>query len=232
MPAGTQPGGDEDGRWASIWATETVPAFDAGGSARALLDLLASPPAPLRPLGGARVLIPGAGRGYDAATFVRAGAAEAVALDIVPAAIDAATAWLSESNAPPTARAACGDFFSLPPDVGPPFDVGYDYTFFCALPPAWRAAWGAAWAAALKPGGTLIALQFPMSPPDDPARPGPPWPVSHDAYAAALQPAGFRRVYCERVPDGHSFASGVHDRNGREWVSVWVLDNTGGGGGG
>jgi methyl halide transferase len=227
------PGGDEGGRWAAIWASEATPAFDAGASPRALVDLLASPDAP--DVKGKRVLIPGAGRGYDSATFVRAGAAEAVALDIVPAAVAAATSWLAspasglDGGKGGTARAVCGDFFNLPAEAGAPFDVGFDYTFFCALPPAWRGDWGKAWARALKaPGGVLVTLQFPMSPPDDPARPGPPWPVSHDAYAHALEPAGFVRVHDAKVPDGHSAVSGAHDRNGREWLSVWVL---GGGGG-
>jgi len=227
------PGGDEEtARWTKIWVEEAVPAFDAGGSARALTDLLASSPA-APPLAGARVLVPGAGRVYDAATFVKSGAAEAVALDIVPAAVDAARAWLAspasglDGGATTAARAVCGDFFALPPDAAPPFDVGYDYTFFCALPPARRPAWAAAWAAALRPGGVLITLCFPMSPPDCPARQGPPWPVSHAAYEAALSPVGFHRTHCARVPDGHSFKSDGHDRNGREWMSVWVL--TGGG---
>ncbi len=222
--------GDEDGRWAKIWGEVPPggrPPFDAGASPRALVDLLASPAAP--PVQGARVLIPGAGRGYDAATLVRAGAASAVALDIVPAAVDAATSWLAgQTDLPPgAATAACGDFFNLPPSLTPAaspfFDGGFDYTFFCALPPAWRAAWGVAWGRAIRRGGWLVTLQFPVAPPDDLNRPGPPWPVTAEAYEGALLPAGFALVRRAVVPPGHSFRSedGSHDRNGREWVAVW-----------
>jgi len=187
--------------------------------------LLANPDLPLA---GARVLIPGAGRGYDAATFVRAGAATAVALDVVPAAADAAAAWLAAHGLPGRTHAVCADFFSLPAIgvAAPPFDGGYDYTFFCAIPPSWRPAWGEAWGRAIKAGGWLVTLQFPLSPPDDPGRQGPPWPVTGDAYEEALTPAGFVLKRREKVPEGHSFVSadGAHSRNGREWVAVWVKE--------
>lgn len=43
-----------------------------------------------------------------------------------------------------------------------PFDVAYDYTFFCALPPALHHKWAAAYGRMIRPGGVLVALVYPI----------------------------------------------------------------------
>lgn len=43
-----------------------------------------------------------------------------------------------------------------------PFDLGFDYTFLCALHPDMRRDWAPAWGRLLRPGGLLLTLIFPV----------------------------------------------------------------------
>lgn len=82
-------------------------------------------------------------RGYDVFAFATAGAAVSAGLDLSPEAVAAAkAAQQSELADNPAASAAvhlvAGDFFNHSrsgADYKGPFDVGYDYTFLCALHP-------------------------------------------------------------------------------------------------
>ena len=208
----------EDERWHKVWAAEEVPRFDAGRASPALVAALTDG---RFNVAGARVVIPGCGRGYDVAAFVRAGAAHAEGVELVPAAAEAARAWLDSPEAgldvEQRARAAVvvRDFFQ--PHTAPPADCGFDYTFFCAFPPARRPEWAAAWAAALRPGGTLVTLIFPDDGDANPGRVGPPWPSSPADVKAALAGAGFGALWLERVPDEASHPG----RGGNEWLAAW-----------
>lgn len=55
--------------------------------------------------------------------------------------------------------------------------------------PSQRSAWAAGWARALKPGGLLLALVFPVDSNMDPNM-GPPYPVTPQLYEQLLGPAG------------------------------------------
>ena len=81
-----------------------------------------------------------------------------------------------------------GDFFSYA-DPGGAFDLGYDYTFLCALHPSMRKDWATAWGKHLKPGGELITLIFPVDPSREGVE-GPPWPVTPELYKDLLVPIG------------------------------------------
>jgi SAM-dependent methyltransferase len=106
---------DELRRWTSVWRSEDKPRFDASASSPALLRLLESDEAVSQALrgdesSGARVLVPGCGRGYDIASFARAAAASAsssspsgdsknkktviTGWDYVPEAVRSAKEWL------------------------------------------------------------------------------------------------------------------------------------------
>ncbi|KAF6261892.1 S-adenosyl-L-methionine-dependent methyltransferase [Scenedesmus sp. NREL 46B-D3] len=119
-------------------------------------------------LQGKRALVPGCGRGYDVVAFAAAGATLSVGLDICPDAIAAANSQRDEQLAghPNAAQAAAatelsvGDFFSYNHSSGQLFDVGYDYTFLCALHPGMRASWAQGWARLLAPGGELLTWCF------------------------------------------------------------------------
>jgi methyl halide transferase len=113
-----------------------------------------------------------------------------------------------------SAHVVGGDFFEWT-DGDKPFDVGFDYTFFCALSPHMRAKWGPAWHRLLRPGGLLVTLIFPVD--EDQNRQGPPWPVTPEMYKEALEPYGFTLRSLEKVPNELSHKG----RGGREYLAVW-----------
>ncbi len=109
-----------------------------------------------------------------------------------------------------------GDFFTFTPDDGQGFDIGFDYTFLCALSPEMRADWGGSWHRILRPGGLLVTLIFPVD--ADVDREGPPWPVSPELYKTLLlENDGFVLKSLEKVPDEQSHEK----RAGREYMAVW-----------
>ena len=90
--------------------------------------------------------------------------------------------------------------------------------FFCALHPDMRRAWAEGWARRLRPGGTLIALAFPI---EDSDRIGPPWPLQLADYEAALVLCGFKCVRQAAVPPAQAT---VPDRAEREILTLWVKE--------
>eukprot|EP00878_Enallax_costatus_P022107 GHUV01023442.1.p1 GENE.GHUV01023442.1~~GHUV01023442.1.p1 ORF type:complete len:180 (+),score=39.00 GHUV01023442.1:431-970(+) len=138
-----------------------------------------------------RVLVPGCGRGYDVFCFARAGA-QAVGLDLCTEAVAVAAGERDKELAQHPEAAAraefvAGNFFEYQHTSGQQFDVGYDYTFLCALHPDMRKDWASAWSRLIAPGGELVTLIFPVGP-------GwignPPWQVSPELYQELLVPQG------------------------------------------
>lgn len=81
--------------------------------------------------------------------------------------------------------------------------------------PLCRQQWASSWAAALRPGGTLITLIFPIDPAADPAV-GPPFPVSPELYQQLLVPAGFELMSLQQpCPKSHE------GRGGKEALALW-----------
>ncbi len=155
-------------------------------------------------------MVTGAGRGYDAFALASAGW-QVTGLDLAPTAATAFEAErASRGVAPAQARIALGDFFTWNPPQR--FDVIWDYTFLCALPPGQRHRWGARMDELLAPGGVLATLVFPMVHPDD-GYTGPPWPLFPDDIAAVLP--SWTRTH-EAVPT-HSHPG----RESKERVCLW-----------
>ena len=102
-----------------------------------------------------RILIPGAGRAYEAEHLHRAGYEHGVVADIAQEALNALAARVPTF---PPAHLLLADFFALVPE--PPYDCIVEQTFFCALNPALRPAYARQCAALLRPGGTLVGLLF------------------------------------------------------------------------
>lgn len=150
---------------------------------------------------------------YDAAYFASRLGLEAWGVDISSAAIEAAKAvslrcchygdldnvsvkfWTTPHaqfvaampNPPNNVEFKALDFFNFDlPSDGKKFILAYDYTFFCAIPPAMREAWGKRYAELVSTGGVLLCLIFPI---DGDRAGGPPYSVSADAYRAVLEPA-------------------------------------------
>eukprot|EP01025_Chloroclados_australasicus_P012309 TRINITY_DN1565_c2_g1_i1.p2 TRINITY_DN1565_c2_g1~~TRINITY_DN1565_c2_g1_i1.p2 ORF type:complete len:221 (-),score=24.48 TRINITY_DN1565_c2_g1_i1:252-914(-) len=162
-----------------------------------------------------RVLVPGCGRGYDVIAFAQAGSSQAIGLEISKVAVEEAKKHKDTLGLQPevavNAQFQCGDFFEYK-DKG--FDVGYDYTFLCAIHPDFRAQWSETWFELIKPGGELVTLIYP----NDPKRnPGPPWYANPNVIRRLLLDAGFQCEQLEDVPSHLSFS----DRVGYEVLGRW-----------
>lgn len=123
--------------------------WDFGGIPQALHSYLSSHPH------GGHALIPGCGSGYEIEAFAAAGYS-VTAIDFSPSAVQKARARLDPALAE---RVVLGDFFTYD-FADSPFDLIYERTFLCALPPdLWR-AYADRVATMLKPGGVLAGLHF------------------------------------------------------------------------
>lgn len=136
---------------------------------------------PLFPSG--RVLVPGAGLGYDAREFAKHGF-EVVAVDFAQAAADAMRGALTPATAHEIVQ---DDLFQLPASWNETFDYVLEYTCYCAIDPTRRAEYVDVVTRVLKRGGTYVALAFPLS--DHTG--GPPFAVNADELIALFEVRGF-----------------------------------------
>lgn len=102
-----------------------------------------------------RILIPGAGRAYEAEYLRQLGFRQVFVVDLAPEPLQALAARVPDF---PTEHLLQADFFELP--TAEPYDLIVEQTFFCALDPAMRPAYARQCAALLRPGGTLMGLLF------------------------------------------------------------------------
>lgn len=110
-----------------------------------------------------------------------------------------------------------GDFYGSFPGREGKFDVVFDYTFFCAMPPSRRPDWAKQMKDLVKPGGKLVCLEFPLGKPAHTE--GPPWGVTEEIYVELLEKNGFKRV--DRFLPDRIHAIGI----GKTMCSIWVRDN-------
>ena len=97
------------------------------------------------------------------------------------------------------------------------FDLIFDYTFFCALPPALRPDWGRQIARLLCPqNGRLLTFIYPIVP-GAPREEGPPYPVTLDDYRSVLEPNGIVLTTDGAYASDHT----VDVRKGKELVAFW-----------
>lgn len=140
---------------------------------------------------GSRVLIPGCGSGYEIAAFAAAGA-DVTAVDLSPAAIERAR---RQQAAAARVNLLTGDFFRLALPAGG-FDVVYERTFLCALPPSLWPDYRRRMLELLRPGGGLVGFfYFAVTEPAD----GPPFGLPPGA-AEELFAAPFRLERDEDSP--------------------------------
>ena len=154
-----------------------------------------------------RMIVPGAGRGHDARLFARHGF-QVTGVDFADDAVRDMQA-LSTPDAPVMVLQA--DLFDLPPDFDGAFDYVLEYTCYCAIDPARRTEYADLVARLLKPGGTYIALLFPIW--DHLG--GPPFAVSPDELDRLLAERGFTLLHRETPPDS------VPQRRGLEELVVY-----------
>ncbi len=156
--------------WNPRYASGHTP-WDFGGVPAAAREFIGAHPR------GGRLLIPGCGSGYELEAFVAAGY-DALAIDFSPTAVARAQARLDASLGH---RVQLADFFAS--DFGHDFDLIYERTFLCALPPARRRAYANRIAELLRPGGVLAGFFFFAGTAE---ADGPPWGLEPTAIETLL----------------------------------------------
>ncbi len=182
--------------------------WDLGGPTPALRRLLAS-----GELVPGRLIVLGAGRGHDAREFARHGFT-VTAVDFADDAV-AGMRRLADPDAPVEIRQA--DIFTLPEELNHRFDTVLEYTCFCAINPARRREYADLVARLIRPGGTYVALIFPL----DQHLGGPPFAVAAHEVLSLFAARGFTLVRRETPADS------VPQRQGLEELLIFGQTGTG-----
>ena len=140
-----------------------------------------------------KMIVPGAGRGYDARVFARHGFT-VTAVDFASDAIRDMH-LLAEPDAPVAIVHA--DWFDLPSFFEGTFDYVLEYVAYCAIDPARRAEYAEVVNWLLKPGGRFIGLMFPISH----HKGGPPFGVSSHEIIKTLTVQDFTLTHREYPVD-------------------------------
>jgi len=201
-----------------------------------------------------RAFVPGCGRGYDVLLLASFGY-DAYGLEVSPNALAACEAYAQEqlskgAESPYAARdpkvgrgnvkCILGDFFSSEWEasngIDSGFDLIYDYTFLCALPPPLRPKWAKRISQLLAAQGSLITLEFPTY--KHPSTGGPPWGLQPELYEVLLAAPGEEVEYDaegyvvqneERLRRGKGLKRVAHWQpertheigKGTDWVGIW-----------
>lgn len=134
--------------------------------------------------GGARVLVPGCGRGYALETLSSTFDSEnVVGLEVSETARRACEAYQTERAS--KAKCIVDDFFTheIPSDDDRKYDVVYDCTFLCAIQPKQRTKWAEQMKMLTKKGSRLISVIFPLGDFEG----GPPFALSPELVKSLLQ---------------------------------------------
>jgi SAM-dependent methyltransferase len=166
-------------------------AWDLGGPCPVFVSLLDSPLAPPR----GRVAFPGCGAGHDVRLFLERGY-DAVGFDF--------------ATRPPGLPVVAIDVFELGRRYPEAFDAVVEYTCYCAIDPRRRAEYAASLRGALRPGGLLVALAFPVEEREE----GPPYGIDEKEIAGVLG-AGLELLHFETP------TSSVEPRRGRERLALF-----------
>lgn len=251
-----QPADSHPGHWDDLWKQNVTP-WDRKGPSLALKDAITvhpdifGPPVDSRSSKRKRALVPGCGRGYDVLSLGYSLGYEAYGLDSSETAIEAAKkqqeeAQGSETYSPHDSQIGAGtvkfltsdffkdDFFSE--TGGADFDLIFDYTFLCALPPELRPSWAKRMSQLLSPTGHLVCLEWPLG--KDPKEGGPPHGLSSELYVQLFAHPGqeveydengimIERSSGERIPGAlrrvaHYQPERTHGAGtGKDFVSIW-----------
>ncbi|EME46604.1 hypothetical protein DOTSEDRAFT_43091 [Dothistroma septosporum NZE10] len=203
-----QPEENLTNRWDDLWQQKLTP-WDKNGPSLALKDAITDRP---DVFGTAikddssktrkRALVPGCGSGYDVFLLASLGY-DTYGLDAAPTAVNAAKQIQAEIAADERyavhdseigrgeSKVILQDFFKDDFQAhtgGAGFDVIFDYTFLCALPPDLRPRWAQRMSQLLGPLGKLICLEWPLG--KDPKLGGPPFGVTPELFGQLLSRPG------------------------------------------
>ncbi|MDH3592005.1 MAG: TPMT family class I SAM-dependent methyltransferase [Planctomycetota bacterium] len=185
---------DHDVSDARYWTDryrEGTAGWDLGGPCPVFVDWLDRAGSPV----SGRVAFPGCGHGHDLRFWLARGF-DAVGFDFARFETDLPVERL--------------DVFDLGRAYPAAFDVIVEYTCYCAIDPARRTEYALALRSALKPGGLLVALLFPVEEREG----GPPYGVDESEIGRVLG-VGLTTVSIETP------ASSVEPRRDRERLAVF-----------
>jgi len=152
---------DQAKYWMDVYQTEGKPGWDLQKPAEALVDMLPRIKTPK-----ARVLVLGCGEGHDAAHFAQAGH--------VVTAVDFSKEGLQRGREKyghlHNLNFVEADIFHLPQEWNHSFDIVFEHTCFCAIPPEKRKDLVTVWRRMLHEEGQLMGVFFAML-----KRAGPPY---------------------------------------------------------
>ena len=204
--------GDSLARVAAPWDQryrEGTDGWELGQAAPPLDQALRHDPrAPVPP---GRVLVPGCGRGHEAALMASLGF-EAIGLDVSAEALAEARRLYGPDT--PQLRWLQADLFDRQAleeaGIGGASLAGVvEHTCFCAIPPEQRPAYLAQMGHLLEPGGWLLGVFWCHSRPG-----GPPFGSDPGALAEQLRGAGFAAQIWEPA------TGSLHSRE-NEWLALW-----------
>ena len=155
-----------------------------------------------------RVLVPGCGLGHDARWLAERGL-QVMGADIAPLAIEKAKALDPQGKV----DFRIVDVFAPPEELRGVFDLVWEHTCLCALPPDLRMQYVRGVGTALKPGGIVAGVFF-INPEMEPGETGPPFGIEVEALEQLWRDAGFE------VVDSWVPVSGYEGRIGRELAMV------------
>lgn len=150
------------------------------------------------------VLIPGCGRDYRAIDAFRKAGHQVTAIDFSPVAVESTKKTLASLEN----KIILGDFFTHDFKAAP-FDLIYERTFLCSLPPSLWKNYAARVARLLRPGGALAGFFFYG---EEPAPP--PYPLT-EQKAAEIFADSFELKTSEPVADSLSIFAG--NEKWQEW---------------
>jgi methyl halide transferase len=137
-----------------------------------------------------RIIVLGAGRGYDAREFALH-SFQVTAVDFSSHAVQEMHR-LAHPDAP--VEILQHDIFTLPESFNHSFDYVLEYTCFCAIDPTRRAEYADLVTRLLKPDGIYIDLAFPL----DGRKSGPPFAVSVREVLDLFRARGFKLISREK----------------------------------
>jgi len=174
-----------------------------------------------------RALVPGCGRGYAPAALGAAGF-KTIGLELSSTAVATAQKECPNENT----KYMAGDFFDATVPLGQ-FDLIFDSTFLCAIPPRTWQLWAQRMNELIVPGGFLVMQVFPISVEADAPEiavdaigydePGPPFRLTLKLIRDLLSPYPFDEVVFRETPK-ERWARGqflVRQEPVREYFMIW-----------
>jgi len=144
-----------------------------------------------------KVLIPGCGQDYRTVDAFRNAGHQVTAIDFSPIAVESTNKALSKTGT----KVILGDFFNYDFKAAP-FEIIYERTFLCSLPPSLWKNYATRLVQLLSPGGMLAGFFFYGDEPDPP-----PFPLS-ESKASELFEGRFELKTSELVTDSLSIFAG------------------------